>query len=190
MNPVLHDLRDIRGLDPGSWWPVPPGWWLVLLGALAVAAVAWLILSWWRDRVPGSWHADARRRLRALEGQLRWADARSAAAELSELLRRIAMARRGRRACAGLAGEAWLDWLERNDPGGFPWRREGRVLIDLPYAPPGRRASGDELLPLVRAALAWAGPESKGDHALGAEATPPPALASQLAGRQEAMGRV
>lgn len=190
MNPILHDLRDIRGLDPIPWWSIAPGWWLAALGVLALAVLALLAVRWWRERVPGSWQADARRRLRALEGQLRWADARSAAAELSELLRRIAMARHGRRVCAGLAGEAWLDWLERNDPNGFPWRREGRLLIDLPYAPPGLRAPGDDLLALVRAALGWVAPEPRAEEPpLGAEAAPSPGLsAAGMAGR-EAAGR-
>jgi hypothetical protein len=65
------------------------------------------------------------------------------------------MARHGRRACAGLVGESWLEWLERHDPEGFAWREEGRVLIELPYAPPGRRAAGAELEPLLRAARNW-----------------------------------
>ena len=71
------------------------------------------------------------------------------------LLKRIAMARFGRRACAGLTGEAWLAWLEDHDPNRFPWRSRGRPLIDWPYAPPDAKASADALRPLVGAAHAW-----------------------------------
>ncbi|MCU0937035.1 MAG: DUF4381 domain-containing protein [Gammaproteobacteria bacterium] len=172
MNPLLQELRDIRGLDPLPWWPPAPGWWLVLVAVLLLATAATLAVRWWRNRVPGSWQADARIRLRQLEDRLRWADARTMAAELSELLRRMAMARHGRRACAGLVGEGWLDWLERHDPAGFPWRTKGRPLIDLPYAPPRLEGSADRLRPLIRAARTWLAPEPHGDdHPLGAEAS-------------------
>jgi hypothetical protein len=190
MNPLVQDLRDIRGLDPGPWWPPAPGWWLVLLGSLALAAAVLVVWRWWRDWAPGSWQADARRQLRALEDRLRWADARTATAELSELLRRIAMARLGRRACAGLVGEAWLEWLERHDPQGFPWRREGRPLIELPYAPPRQRAGGEHLEPLLRATRAWLVPEQKGEgHPLGAEAALPPYLSADRASAAEGPSR-
>jgi len=38
MNPLLQELRDIRGLDPLPWWPPAPGWWLVLAAALVLVA--------------------------------------------------------------------------------------------------------------------------------------------------------
>lgn len=175
MNPTLAELRDIRGLDPAPWWPPAPGWWVVLLAGVVAVAVTLLLSRWWRARVPGSWQADARRQLRLLEDRLRWADARSAAVDLSELIRRVAMARHGRKACAGLVGDHWLLWLERNDPHGFPWTREGRALIDLPYAPPRAREAGERLAPLVRAARAWVSEEPPAeDHPLGAEAAPAP----------------
>ena len=110
-------------------------------------------------------------------------------AELSELLRRMAIARFGRRACAGRVGDAWLEWLERHDPAGFPWRREGRPLIDLPYAPPRGEGSGERLRPLIRAARAWLGPEPQGEeHPLGAEAAVPHVVDQRAAAR--ATGRV
>jgi hypothetical protein len=82
------------------------------------------------------------------------ADAKETAGELSELLRRIAMARYGRSTCAGLSGEEWLDWLQNKDPTGFDWRTKGLPLLDLPYAPPGQTATAT-LRPLIDAALVW-----------------------------------
>ena len=64
-------------------------------------------------------------------------------AELSELLKRIAMARHGRVACAGLQGQAWLDWLSAQDPNGFDWRQHGQPLIHAPYAPETFRPASD-----------------------------------------------
>jgi len=166
MMPGIDQLRDIRGLDPLSWWPPAFGWWLVILVALVVLlALPFLwryALGWWRRRVSGDWRGDAWRQLHALRDRLRWGDQRTVAADLSELLRRIAIARMGRRACAGLIDEEWLMWLEAHDPNGFTWRREGRILNDLPYAPPGARVSASSLEPLVAAAEEWTREEEPG----------------------------
>jgi hypothetical protein len=75
------------------------------------------------------------------------------AGELSELLRRIAMARFGRRDCAGLSGEAWLDWLSEKDPSGFDWATQGQVLLRLPYAPEGDAEDAKAVRVLIDAAL-------------------------------------
>lgn len=150
MNDVL---RDIRGLDPAPWWPPGPGWWVVLLAALAVLA-AIQVYRHWRLLTGGLWRLDALRRLHALRRGLTRLSGREAAGQLSELLRRIAMAQYGRRACAGLAGEEWLTWLAARDPNGFPWVEAGRPLIALPYAPRGG-GDGLDLKPLVEAAERW-----------------------------------
>ena len=161
MTPSFEQLRDIRGLDPMSWWPVAPGWWFLLAGVLLVALVLYLGLDWWRHRVGADWRGDARRHVQALRERLAWADARALAGELSEVLRRIAMARLGRRSCAGLANKEWLAWLEAHDPKGFAWRSEGQILIQLPYAPPGTRAPADKLQPLLDAVEEWTQPEEE-----------------------------
>ena len=82
-------------------------------------------------------------------------DVKVLAARLSELLRRIAIARCGRDRCAGLNGETWLAWLADHDPDGFDWRARGRLLLELPYAPPGETGDRPELYKLIDAALAW-----------------------------------
>ena len=81
-------------------------------------------------------------------------DAKIVAGELSELLRRIAMARHGRSACAGLSGADWLDWLSVHDPNGFPWHETGRLLLTAPYAPSPRGGVG-QLLRLIDAVESW-----------------------------------
>lgn len=155
MTPGVARLRDIHGLDPMSWWPPAGGWWLVAL-ALILGAVglryAWL---WWRRRLALNWRSDAARQLRALRERLQWGDIREVASALSELMRRIAIARVGRRACAGLVDRDWLTWLEAHDPQGFRWTEQGRLLTELPYAPPRARQPATELEPLVAAAEGW-----------------------------------
>lgn len=164
MEPVAYRLRDIHGLDTVPWWPPAPGWWLLTLGTLLSLWLLWRLLP--HLRIPTlvglTWRWDAARQLRLLRRRVRKQDVKTSAGELSELLRRIAMARRGRDACAGLAGPDWLDWLDANDPKGFAWSQQGRLLMDMPYAPPGDAESDKQaILQLIEALQPWVAREER-----------------------------
>lgn len=151
----LRQMRDIQGLDSIGYWPLAPGWWLLLiLLVLALMLVLWLWPRLMGGQPRAPWRGDAARRLRQLRQRLDGDDPRQLAADLSELLRRIAMARCGRDGCAGLHGDAWLAWLRQHDPKGFDWPNRGRLLLELPYAPSGT-AHASDLAPLIQAAQAW-----------------------------------
>lgn len=157
MNPELvSQLRDIHGLDSIPWWPLAPGWWL--LAALAIAAIL-LLVSLVRNmlRYPaGSWRRPAWKQLRNLKQRADRLPAQQLASELSELLRRIAIARLGREHAAGLTGKRWLAWLQEHDPAGFDWSHHGQPLLTLPYAPAqASQPGGKQLLPLIDAAFVW-----------------------------------
>ncbi|MEJ2622887.1 MAG: DUF4381 domain-containing protein, partial [Candidatus Thiodiazotropha sp.] len=124
----MDPLRDIRGIDSVSWWPPAPGWWLLLIGLAILILLAWWITRRRRLYPLGRWQQDARRHLMTLKGRIKREPAKPVASDLSELLRRIAIARCGRCFIASLTDEAWLDWLQRNDSSGFPWREKGRLL--------------------------------------------------------------
>jgi hypothetical protein len=145
-------LRDIRGLDPVGWWPPAIGWWL--LAGLVLLLFALLILLW-RSRYlfASYWRWDAVRQLKTLRHRCTREDSKEIGRELSELLRRIAIARHGREACAGLTGDDWLERLNRDDPTGFDWKSHGRILLTLPYSPPGPDEGREELKGLISAAL-------------------------------------
>lgn len=160
MNPdLLARMRDIHELamDSAPWWPPAIGWWLLAAVLLGLA-----ILLWWgfrnlRAYPPGTWHRDARNQLLALKKLSRQLSPEQTLRELSELLRRIAVTRLGREQAAGLNGESWLAWLQQQDPEQFPWEEEARVLITVPYAPPGHASvNQDQVIQLINAALNWA----------------------------------
>jgi hypothetical protein len=151
----FDQLRDIHGPDPVAWWPPAPGWWLAAVGALLAVWLLWAALRFVSRYPFFTWHHDARRRLLGLRRALASDPPAEVATALSELLRRVAMARVGRDSCAGLAGDEWLAWLGDNDPEGFDWRREARPLIELPYAPPGTTADVAQLRRLIDAAIPW-----------------------------------
>jgi hypothetical protein len=162
MYPGLTDsIRDIHGFDAVGLWPPAPGWWLLLGGLLLGGWLLFLLLRFvWRYPF-FSWHHAARRHLLALRRRVGVDDDAVIAADLSELLRRVAIARHGREQCAGLAGSDWLDWLSAHDPAGFDWRGAGQALVALPYAPPGSGGDAETLRRLIDAALPWARRESR-----------------------------
>jgi hypothetical protein len=168
MYPAIDQLRDIHGIHGVPWWPPAPGWWLLAAGILLLSALAWRFRTSLRLRIPplpvvtvGSWRWDAARKLRDLRRRAPKQELKQTAGELSELLRRIAIARLGREDCAGLTGEDWLDWLQGHDPKGFAWTRQGRVLLSAPYAPPAKADRPEELLALIDAAYDWVAAEDK-----------------------------
>jgi len=157
---ALETLRDIRGLDPVPWWPPAPGWWILAAILFALfAGMAMALLRQWRLGL--DWRTEAHARLVSLQRRLGTEDIRLLTGELSELMRRIAMARFGRHACAGLSGRRWLDWLGKHDPAGFDWPAQGPILLSLPYAPDRRGARPSEIEPLILAARGWLAPDEK-----------------------------
>ena len=157
MNPqILAQLRDIQDLDPVSWWPPATGWWLLLLLTLTLIIGLVLWLRNLRKYPPGSWHRDAYQNLVKLKKQASNLSDSQLAGQLSGLLRRIALVRLGREQAAGLSGDAWLEWLQEQDPRAYDWRQKGRLLLTLPYAPATDSSDNKaQLLELVRAAIAW-----------------------------------
>ena len=155
MNPLLAQLDDISGLDKVSWWPLAPGWWVVL-ALLALVIVAGLIIYLRRRARERSWKGEAERELAALEKKLTEKSAQEVAAALSITLRRIAMQRFSRADCAGLEGKLWLQWLTDKDPRGFNWADKGTLLMDAPYLPPGKSLNLETIKMLLQATREWA----------------------------------
>lgn len=146
----LADLRDWHLPDPVSWWPPAPGWWLlaaVILGALVLGARLWLR---WRGRT--SLQRAARRELERLGRELAAdGDRRRYLAELSRLLRRLALAWYPRVQVAGLTGDDWLAFLDATGGAGEFSDGVGRVLVESAYRPADEIAFDPEpLAALVR----------------------------------------
>ena len=160
-------LRDINGIDAVGWWPPGPGWWVVaalLLLLLILIRLNWGAITAWIQRPRAPWRHDARKQLNLLRKKLKISDSKQIAAELSELLRRIAVARCGRSSCAGLSGQDWLQWLSDNDPKSFDWNSHGGLLLQLAYAPPSEDDDTPHFEQMIKAALSWTeAPECKGD---------------------------
>jgi hypothetical protein len=116
-------LRDVHVPPSPSWWPLAPGWWLVL-GAVLLLVVG---IGVWR----------LRRRRRQLAWQ-RWFDATGTVqspaeqvAAMSERLRRAA--RRLDPSADRLQGEAWLRFLDGERGDHAFSQGAGRLLLDGGY---------------------------------------------------------
>ena len=155
MDPQAIPLRGLHLPETVGWWPLAPGWWLLIV--VLIAAAVFLIRAWLQRRA----HAAARRKaLRQLE------ESRSAyayhgnpvtlGAEVSELLRRAMLAYAPRAEVAGLTGDAWLAWLDRDLDKPRVREGAGRSLLELPYRNPETVAADvdiDGMLAAVRERL-------------------------------------
>jgi len=143
-------LRDLHLPDAVGWWPLAPGWWVLL--ALIVAGIAYLAWRWFR-----AWQFNAARRfaLRELGGiEAAYLEHRNPVAlgkQLSELLRRGMLAYAPRGEMAGLTGEAWLSWLDRGMPLPYFATEGGKSLLSLPYRNPDDDFSDVDITALVAA---------------------------------------
>lgn len=127
---LLHRLRDIQPAPDASWWPPAPGWWMIA----AVGAIAALIYFWHNRH--STWYAHALREVRRIERDfVETRDAVRCVAQLSILLRSVAVTRASGLMVAGLTGEAWLRYLDEQLAARDFSKGAGRVLLTAPYMP-------------------------------------------------------
>ena len=162
MDPSQLPLRDLHLPDPVGWWPLAPGWWLLL--AMLAAALVWLAVVARSRHRQGAARRHALRKLRELER--RYAedgDAVQLAIDVSALLRRAILAYSPRADVAGLTGPAWMERLDSGLAAPLFADGAGRALLDLPYRRPGADHSADvtALLSAVRRRLATPFPDAK-----------------------------
>lgn len=155
MDPTQIPLRGLHLPDAIGWWPLAPGWWLVIvLLALGFGLLMRIALQR-RSRSAARRHA-----LRQLDQYTSafsdHGNTVTLGKEISELLRRAMLAYAPRADVAGLTGEAWLAWLDRDLAQPHFLKGDGRILLDLPYRNPasaGQPADLDGMLAAVRERL-------------------------------------
>jgi len=124
-------LRDIHLPAPPEFWPPAPGWWA--LAAIALGLATWAGALLWRQlRVRRQ-----RRRILALLDRMERSSNGAATpeflAQLSGLMRRLALMRFPRQEIASLTGIKWLQFLDRSGGNGQFSRGPGKVLAHGPY---------------------------------------------------------
>ena len=142
-------LRDVHPPAEPPWWPPAPGWWIALVVAIGLLAIAIRHAHprWQRWRMRRKLIAELQaiaRRHRAGAPEI------STAAEVSQLLRRAALERFPQLGAAGLVGEDWIAFLAARDRerGRFESLRE--ALTAAPYRKPGTPVDAAALLAAAR----------------------------------------
>jgi hypothetical protein len=132
MDPEQIPLRDLHLPEAIDWWPLAPGWWLLM--ALSAFGLLYLL-----HRAYRRWRANRPRRialreLKKVRGEYqRGMDAISLSKQLSQLLRRAMLAYGSRDEVAGLTGQSWLEWLDQGLEGRPFTTGAGRLIGSLPY---------------------------------------------------------
>lgn len=150
MDPEQIPLRDLHLPEAIGWWPLAPGWWLLI--ALAAAGLGYLL---YRQYLEWRWNAVRRVALAELARVRReyaeGADAQTLAIELSELLRRSMLAYAPRAEVAGLTGDGWLQWLDRGLADRPFTEGPGKKLESLPYQRPETVSNETDIAGLIDA---------------------------------------
>jgi hypothetical protein len=146
----LQQLRDIHLPPDIGWWPLAPGWWLLLalfLGLLAAAL--WWSVQRWRQ---GAYRRAGRQELR--ECHERWqadGDHSQFLQSVNNILKRAALASFPWNNVASLSGDRWVNFLDDHATGagiGF----SGGPLDSALYS---GRVDSSGLEQCYQAALAW-----------------------------------
>ncbi|VAW82535.1 FIG00657500: hypothetical protein [hydrothermal vent metagenome] len=136
MNPTTQpalQLRDIHLPAEPGFWPPAPGWWI--LAALLLVLLVWVV--WFATR-RYRLHRQ-RQRILAMLGELEQETGDKATpekiAQISILLRRLALMRYSRQRVAPLTGKDWLNFLDESGGQGRFSQGPGQVLATGPYQP-------------------------------------------------------
>jgi hypothetical protein len=143
-------LRDLHLPEATGWWPLAPGWWGVIAVLAVIAAyLAWRLFRRWRINAPRRY---ALRELARYEAEyLEHRNPVMLGSQLSELLRRGMLAYTPREEVAGLTGDAWLAWLDRDMPLPYFHTEGGRSLLSLPYRDPNSDFSDIDISAMLAA---------------------------------------
>ena len=155
MNPEEIPLRDLHLPAITGWWPLAPGWWVLIgLALCGLGYLAWRAIQIFRRSAP---RRRALSQLRDLQAEYCWSgDVVSLGIRLSELLRRAMLAYAPRDEVAGLTGTIWLEWLDQGLPNKAFSAGPGRNLESLPYRKPDQNTDDvdiDGLIEVVRQRL-------------------------------------
>ena len=135
MDPKDIPIRDLHLPPEIGWWPLAPGWWVLL--ALVVLAVGLLLWISYKRFVANNARRYATRELDRLVAEFeQHQDMQRLGSGLSALLRRAVLAYAPRSEVAGLTGKDWAQCLNRGLSQPVFTEGAGRLLLELPYRNP------------------------------------------------------
>ena len=134
MKDPLSQLKDIHLPDAVSWWPLAPGWWiLICLFLIMIALAIYLYIRSQRKTRQELIIEQSLQIFHDLEDQS--VEPKVLVSELSKLLRRTAISLYGRDNTAKLAGKEWLNFLNLHGKTKAFTEGVGQAFGDQPYRP-------------------------------------------------------
>ncbi len=155
MEPTQLPLRDIHLPPEISWWPPAIGWWLLMLTIpLAIWFCYWLYKLITKKTAIKS----AKKQLLQLK-QNQQLDNAKKLAQLSMLIRRVAISTANRNECAGLIGQQWLEFLDGSIQGKPFSQGVGKLLGEAVYS--NSQPNEQELSQLLSLCETWLNAQGK-----------------------------
>jgi hypothetical protein len=155
MEPAQLPLRDIHLPPEIGWWPPAIGWWLlVILIPLVIGFGFWIYKLITKKTAVKS----AKKQLLQIKQDMQLDNAQKLA-QLSMLIRRIAISSSNRNECAGLTGQHWLDYLDRSMKEKSFSQGAGRLLSDAVYR--NVKPDDQELTRLISLCEIWFNAQGK-----------------------------
>lgn len=145
----LAQLKDIHLPEPISWWPLAPGWYVLML--LALVIVILISHSIYKRRTNALAKRKALELLKVYKEQYeKDSNAQLASARISELLRRVALVYYPRTEVASIHGIAWVEFLNKTGKK-IDFNPVKSMLLDSPF----KTAESVNLKPLFARAEQW-----------------------------------
>lgn len=143
-------LRDIHLPDPISWWPIAPGWWL-LLACTIILFITTILIT--KKLLKSTLKKQAIKSLDHIENEFQThGDATQCIRAISEFLRRVVLSSTPTPKNAGLTGMAWLTLLdEKLDKPEFS-QGAGLSLLSSPYQ---HEVDHDDATQLIKLCRKW-----------------------------------
>ncbi len=155
MDKDLSQLHDIHMPEAIGWWPLAPGWYLLVTGLVLTGALITFLFR--RYYMNGRAKRKALRTLEAIQQQyLQDNNSQLCSAAISELLKRVALAYYPRTRVASLQGDAWMVFLNETAEG-VDFNDVRTLLLELPWQPPRPH----NLQPLFNTAREWISMQGK-----------------------------
>lgn len=145
----LTTLKDIHVPDPILWWPLAPGWYLVLI----IILLSGLFLTFRLYKRHKYALAKKQALLLLINYQKLYEkepNAPKTCAQISELLRRVALVYYPREQVASLHGDQWLEFLNQTSKG-IEFESVRHLLLDAPF----KTEETMNILPFFESATLW-----------------------------------
>ncbi|WED43041.1 DUF4381 domain-containing protein [Legionella cardiaca] len=146
---LLTQLHDIHLPAAIGWWPLAPGWYVLIISLLLLAGIFFAYS--YRRRGYGRAKREALQLLANLQNEYRQhRNSQLSSMKISELLRRVALVYFPRQQIASLQGNEWIEFLNTTSKK-IDFYQVSELLLQVPY----QLSTERDLDPLFTRARAW-----------------------------------